>query len=243
MNYQNIYESLIAKRQKNPATGYTERHHILPKSLGGSDDPSNLVVLTGREHWVAHLLLYKIHRNSQMLFACNMMAMKCEERGIAYIKSSRLYEAIRIEHSKRIGQWTSKKGRANSQYGTMWICNIELKENKKISKDSDIPEGWIKGRNKWKRKKYYTRKTPYVSKLQREIFKKERRLQQEILKKEKEIYSKKLFDDFKSGNYRSIRQFVISTSYPYTPQSLSKMWKKYIPSFKPEKGKMLSNSI
>jgi hypothetical protein len=32
----------------------------------------------------------------------------------------------------------------------MWICNTELEENKKISKDSDIPEGWVKGRNKWK---------------------------------------------------------------------------------------------
>jgi hypothetical protein len=156
MNYQNIYESLITKRQTTPATGYTERHHILPKSLSGSDDLSNLVVLTGREHWVAHLLLYKIHRNRQMLHACNMMAMRCEERGIAYIKSSRLYEAIRIEHSKRIGQWTSKKGKANSQYGTMWICNIELEENKKISKNDIIPEGWVKGRNKWKPK--YKRK-------------------------------------------------------------------------------------
>ena len=158
MNYQNIYESLITKRQKNPAKGYTEKHHILPKSLGGSDDPSNLVVLTGREHWVAHLLLYKIYRNSQMLFACNMMAMRCEERGITYIKSSRLYETIRIEHSKRIGQWTSKKGKANSQYGTMWICNIELEENKKISKDITIPEGWVKGRNKWKKPKGNNRK-------------------------------------------------------------------------------------
>jgi sulfur relay (sulfurtransferase) DsrC/TusE family protein len=152
MNYQNIYESLIAKRQKNPAKGYTERHHILPKSLGGSDDPSNLVVLTGREHWVAHLLLYKIHRNSQTVHACNMMAMKCEERGIPYIKSSRLYEAIRTEHAKSTSKYmkVAQKGERNSQYGTMWICNIELEENKKISKDSDIPEGWIKGRNKWR---------------------------------------------------------------------------------------------
>ena len=31
----------------------------------------------------------------------------------------------------------------------MWISNIELKENKKISKDSTIPEGWVTGRNKW----------------------------------------------------------------------------------------------
>jgi hypothetical protein len=152
MNYQNIYESLITKRQTTPATGYTERHHILPKSLSGSDDLSNLVVLTGREHWVAHLLLYKIHRNRQMLHACNMMAMRCEERGIAYIKSSRLYEAIRIKHAKLTSKYmkVAQKGEGNSQYGTMWICNTELEENKKISKDSDIPEDWVKGRNKWK---------------------------------------------------------------------------------------------
>lgn len=147
MNYQNIYKSLITKRQKNPAKGYTEKHHILPKSLGGSDGPSNLVVLTGREHWVAHLLLYKIHKNRQMAFACHMMTAKCEERGIAYIKSSRLYEAVRIEIVKLIK--VAQKGKGNSQYNTMWICNNGLKENKKISKDDDIPEGWIKGRNKW----------------------------------------------------------------------------------------------
>ena len=51
MNYQNIYESLITKRQQKPAKGYTETHHILPKSWYGPDDPSNLVVLTVREHW------------------------------------------------------------------------------------------------------------------------------------------------------------------------------------------------
>jgi hypothetical protein len=149
MNYQKIYESLINKRRDNPAKGYTERHHILPRALGGSDDPTNLVVLSGREHWVAHLLLHKIHRKNQTLFACHMMAIRCEERGIPYIKNSRMYEAIRIEYAKRIGQYTSKCGELNSQYGTKWICNIELKQNKKIKKDTAIPNGWILGRNKW----------------------------------------------------------------------------------------------
>lgn len=37
-------------------------------------------------------------------------------------------------------------GKNNSQYGTMWICNDETKENKKINKDSEIPKGWKKGR-------------------------------------------------------------------------------------------------
>lgn len=34
----------------------------------------------------------------------------------------------------------------NSQYGTMWIYNAELKINKKINKHDDIPDGWKRGR-------------------------------------------------------------------------------------------------
>lgn len=41
-------------------TNYTELHHIIPKSLGGKDDRSNLVRLTPREHYVCHLLLTKM---------------------------------------------------------------------------------------------------------------------------------------------------------------------------------------
>ncbi len=148
MNYEQIYNSLIEKRKIIPVTGYTEKHHILPKSMGGSDDPTNLVVLTGREHWVAHLLLYKIYRNRQTIHACNMMAMRCEERGIPFIRSSHTYQRIRIEHAKLMSK-TNKithKGTGNSQYGTMWIYNIELQENKKIPKTETIPLGWNIGR-------------------------------------------------------------------------------------------------
>lgn len=153
MNYQQLYNRLILFRQKNPATGYTEKHHIVMKSMGGSDDPSNLVVLTGREHWIAHLLLYKIHKNSQTIHACHMMAMRCEERGISYIKNSRLYEEVRKHHAKMISDQmkVQQKGESNSQYGTCWICNIELQENKKIKRGDIIPDGWVSGRDKWKR--------------------------------------------------------------------------------------------
>jgi hypothetical protein len=37
----------------------TEKHHIVPRSLGGSNDESNIVRLTYREHFLAHLLLTK----------------------------------------------------------------------------------------------------------------------------------------------------------------------------------------
>ena len=155
MNYSKIYNDLVAHRKQNSAKGYTENHHIVMRSMGGSDTDDNLVRLTGREHWIAHLLLYKIHCNSQTIHACNMMKMRCEERGIAYIKNSRAYEFIRTQHAKFIGDKNkvSHKGKGNPQYGTRWICNIQMKENKKIYKDQNIPDGWILGRNKWKPKR------------------------------------------------------------------------------------------
>jgi HNH endonuclease len=60
--YQRWYETLCAKaRSRDIPTAYTEVHHIVPRSLGGSDDDSNLVRLTYREHYIAHWLLTKFH--------------------------------------------------------------------------------------------------------------------------------------------------------------------------------------
>ena len=66
MNYQRIYDSLISNAQSRKETsGYTEIHHIHPRSLGGTDDESNLVVLTAKEHYLAHRLLYKMYQNTE----------------------------------------------------------------------------------------------------------------------------------------------------------------------------------
>ena len=129
--------------------------------MGGSDDNDNLVRLTGREHWVAHLLLWKIHGNSQCAHACHMMAMRCEERGIPEIRNSRMYEALRIYNSRL----TSNRnkcfaGKNNSQFGTIWICDISNKINRKISNNSDIPPGWVRGRNRWPKDKVKRLKRP-----------------------------------------------------------------------------------
>lgn len=148
-----MYDALIVHRKANEPKGYVEVHHIQMRSLGGSDDASNLVKLTGREHYVAHLLLHKILRCSESAYALWMMQCKSsthEDR--PHIKSSRMYEWARKEFAKFISRNNSvaSKGERNSQHGTRWICNIDLKENRKISKTDDLPQGWILGRNKWK---------------------------------------------------------------------------------------------
>lgn len=70
MNHQAIYDQIILKakisnRLKNDGN-YYERHHILPKSLGGSDHKDNLVLLTAKEHYLCHMLLIKIHQNDKI---------------------------------------------------------------------------------------------------------------------------------------------------------------------------------
>ena len=37
-------------------------------------------------------------------------------------------------------------GKQNSQYGTKWVHNLQLKQSKKVSKDHQLEDGWIKGR-------------------------------------------------------------------------------------------------
>ncbi|ACO94319.1 putative homing endonuclease [Shigella phage Ag3] len=74
MNYANIYQSLINKAKQRTIEGYSELHHVVPKCMGGSDNPDNLVRLTPEEHYVAHLLLVKMHPdNRKLIFAANMM--------------------------------------------------------------------------------------------------------------------------------------------------------------------------
>ena len=63
-------------RAKNRIVGgYTEKHHILPKCLGGTESQDNLVELTAREHYLAHWLLAKWHKNYKLIFAWRSMAM------------------------------------------------------------------------------------------------------------------------------------------------------------------------
>ena len=81
MNYLAHYNRLIARGQNRTLNEntYYERHHIIPRSLGGSDAAENLVALTPEEHYTAHLLLVKIHKDNKtnyakMLHSCNLMS-------------------------------------------------------------------------------------------------------------------------------------------------------------------------
>lgn len=100
MNYQKIYEHLCANGQKSRRLGeYTERHHIIPKCLNGSNDSSNLTVLTYREHFIAHLLLTKLYpkeRGIRYAFLCMLRKHPSGKR----ILTSRMFDVIKKNFSK-----------------------------------------------------------------------------------------------------------------------------------------------
>jgi hypothetical protein len=69
MNYAKVYSQFIADRKSKEANliasgEYTERHHIVPKKLGGTDCKSNIIFLSAEDHIRAHLLIAKIHGGS-----------------------------------------------------------------------------------------------------------------------------------------------------------------------------------
>lgn len=76
MNYQLHYNNLIIRAQGRILNEYTEKHHIIPKCLGGSNNPENIVDLTPEEHYIAHLLLVKMHPNNRkLIFSARMMTI------------------------------------------------------------------------------------------------------------------------------------------------------------------------
>lgn len=101
--YTKLYFKLIEAAKPRQTEGYVERHHIIPRSLGGSNDKTNIVRLTAREHYIAHLLLTKMTTGDakfKMYCAAIRVTVHEKKNGQLYRKGcSRSYERIRSELS------------------------------------------------------------------------------------------------------------------------------------------------
>ena len=168
------------------------KHHIVPRHMGGTDDPSNLIELTIEEHAEAHRILYETYGKvedkvawqslaglapkSELMREIHQLGRRNADETIkkkygvsnpGQLPHNRKATSERLKklHSERsmsIPDWTGRKhreeskkkigatnsllqmGSKNSQFGTMWITDGA--SNKKVQKDSAIPEGWRKGR-------------------------------------------------------------------------------------------------
>jgi hypothetical protein len=102
--YSKLYYKITSTAKQRITEGYTEIHHIIPQSMGGSNDKENLVELTAREHFICHWLLIKMTEGedrSKMLYALNGMKAENKYQQRYHTKiTARVYEKYRIEHSE-----------------------------------------------------------------------------------------------------------------------------------------------
>lgn len=92
MNYQRIHDFIIERAKNRPKPNcYCEKHHIIPKCMGGTNDKENLAILTIKEHYLIHYLLTKIYKND-IKIACAFWIM-CNGSGRTPrpIPSGRIY--------------------------------------------------------------------------------------------------------------------------------------------------------
>lgn len=162
MLYQNIYNQIIERAKTRDLHGYYEKHHIIPRCLGGSDEKDNLVSLTYREHFLCHKLLCKIYPgNLKLIYAISFMIYfsKNNERFV----SSRDFDYVKRILAPHMGSWNrgrkpwNKGLRGNdfkgknpnhsnppSLIGYKWINNGV--EQTKLPPTKELPEGWSYGR-------------------------------------------------------------------------------------------------
>jgi hypothetical protein len=94
--YHSLYFKIIKRAQSRILSKdiKVEIHHIVPRSLGGTNDATNLVALTLKEHWICHKLLVRFLNNPmhirKMYNALYMMAVK-DYRQI----NGRVYQSIK----------------------------------------------------------------------------------------------------------------------------------------------------
>ena len=101
MNSIKIYKNLCNSRKamnRKKGNEYYESHHIKPKWMGGSDSKDNLVLLTAREHYLAHYLLFKHYKDKPSSAAFHIMNVSCNMNH----RDSKKYEEVRVWQSENL---------------------------------------------------------------------------------------------------------------------------------------------
>lgn len=116
--YTKWYYLIIESSRDKPISGYYEKHHIIPTSLGGSNNKENIVKLSARAHYICHLLLTKMvtgESRKKMIYAFWILSNRTSK------KNSRIYQTLRESFSMMIKQRKhteeSKKKISESQTG------------------------------------------------------------------------------------------------------------------------------
>ena len=116
--YTRTYYKIIENSKPQRDLPLIEKHHIIPRSFGGSDEIYNIAVLSPKEHYVCHRLLIKMCKTAKQR---NKMkyALWCMVNGAGHqprvCPTGTVYQKIRESVSKVRSQ--KMQGENNPFYG------------------------------------------------------------------------------------------------------------------------------
>jgi hypothetical protein len=145
MNYARIYDQFIASRRgvtSHPA----ERHHVIPRCIGGNNSAENLVLLSPEDHFFAHLLLAKIFGGDLNFVAWLMRSKLYSARGrVARLKYGWLRRKVAAENAIR-----QKERMKDPDVKAKTVANLlvkGLKRNFSVERRANLAErlrAWLK---------------------------------------------------------------------------------------------------
>lgn len=150
MNYSKIYYNIINRALSRDNLPIAEIHHIVPKSIGGSNKKNNLVRLTPKEHFVCHLLLSKMYTGKEkqkMVYALWAIMNLCNNHQHRKKIKGKLYESLRVEFiqaqksitGRARANFGKKTGRTKETFTDEWKANISAAKKGKTS--WNLPNG------------------------------------------------------------------------------------------------------
>lgn len=166
--YTKLYYIIINHARQHPYDGYVEKHHIIPKSLNGTNDKKNIVLLSARQHYICHYLLTKMvtgHAQYKMIEAFSIFSnntnrnLKFTSRQIAALREA---NAIASSIRNKGNQNWKKRLPASDEYCKLksidsqqrkWVNN-NITEHFTQEHESYIAKGYQYGRlplsDEWK---------------------------------------------------------------------------------------------
>lgn len=144
--YTNLCNSgKLLREQYGPGSGL-HGHHIVPRHMGGTDDPDNFTYLTVREHIIAHYLLWKIYNNvndlrSMYMLGANLTPHQRRQTGLFCVEQRK---GIHNADSKQRAEWARisyKKNMENNTAFAYWASPEGRKERASLGGKASLASG------------------------------------------------------------------------------------------------------
>jgi hypothetical protein len=140
--YKNLIDNAILEKRTKSTEIYYENHHIVPKHMGGDNSKDNLVLLTFREHVLAHYLLWRIH-------GCEGDKLMYSLRNLQTEEAQRLRVKLAVEANRNGGKgfrlWDGDKNPMKDPKKVQKMIETKKEKYNGHVISSEAMENWYSG--------------------------------------------------------------------------------------------------